>query len=613
MRKELTARAAEIEALSQDVTRREEVSRAEGGRLEESAKSLTAQRQSLAAERIAWEVERQAAREKEQRTRAELEAARAEAVELARQAPDMEARAAAALDRLTRAREQLREHLAEVHTYARQSRDDLEAAAKHVQSEAERFRQQELALHVARDEHRLAVAAFRQQLIEWHGQVGEMKQTLRQGESRLDRQQAEVNEQAERIANNAARLAEQAEQLQEKERIVAERRGEVDRHLTDMREWYRRKMRELSGIDAAEKEADGGEAVVVPLPAATDDAPAAEEATPAAAHSILSLTPEIDPGDRQLGDLLRTLGLVDADTLGALFLEARRQRKSLRQLLLAGNYLTLYQMALIEAGSLDGLILGPVRVIDRLQATPHEAVFRVFDPRADREAVLRHLAEAEMHDAVRPDEFRQRFAAAAAVKHEHVAATYEVLEVAGRPAVLQEWLTGVPSGDWPALAAAPGVWFRLVSQAALGLQAVHAAGLVHGRLHAGSFIMTGAGVLKMCGLGEPLWLAAPSEAEAVTESGPAGDLAGLGRIAAEWAAGAAVRKGGKAKPLPEALQGVLGALTADDPAKRPTSATALLTELERAGADVPGNAAAWERFVRQVREQSADPALRRSA
>jgi chromosome segregation ATPase len=616
MRRELAARAAEIEALSQDVTRREEVTRAEGGRLEESAKSLTAQRQSLAAERIAWEVERQAAHEKEQQTRAELEAARAEAVELARQAPDMEARAAAALDRLTRAREQLREHLAEVHAYARQSRDDLEAAAKHVQAEAERMRQQELGLHVARDEHRLAVAAFRQQLIEWQGQVGEMKQTLRQGETRLDRQQAAVNEQAERIASDAARLAEQAEELQAKERQVAERRGEVDRHLTDMREWYRRKMRELSGVDAAGKDADAddAEAVVVRLPAPEGEAPpAAAEAAPPAGHSILSLTPEVDPGDRQLGELLRTLGLVDADTLAALLLEARRQRKSLRQLLLAGNYLTLYQMALIEAGSLDGLILGPVRVIDRLQATPHEAVFRVFDPRSEREAVLRHLAEAEMHDAVRPDEFRQRFGAAAAVKHEHVAATYEVLEVAGRPAVLQEWLTGVPGGDWPALAAAPGVWFRLVSQAALGLEAVHAAGLVHGHLHAGSFVMTGGGVLKLCGAGEPLWLAGPAEGQSPAEPGPAGDLLALGRVAAEWAAGSAARKGAKARPLPEPLQAVLAALTADDPAKRPPSAAALLAELERAGGDVPANAAAWERFVRQVREQSADPALRRSA
>ena len=107
---------------------------------------------------------------------------------------------------------------------------------------------------------------------------------------------------------------------------------------------------------------------------------------------------------------------MDADALTALLTEARRQRRSLRQLLLAGNYLTLYQMALIEAGNLDGLVIGPVRVIDRLQAGPREAVYRVFDPRRNGDALLRWLAEAEMHDAVHPDEFRQRFGALAALR-----------------------------------------------------------------------------------------------------------------------------------------------------------------------------------------------------
>jgi len=43
--------------------------------------------------------------------------------------------------------------------------------------------------------------------------------------------------------------------------------------------------------------------------------------------------------------------------------------------------------------------------------TPKEAVFRVFDPRRGREAVLRHLSEAETALAGRADDFRQRFAA----------------------------------------------------------------------------------------------------------------------------------------------------------------------------------------------------------
>src|SRR5260370_22883673 len=120
-------------------------------------------------------------------------------------------------------------------------------------------------------------------------------------------------------------------------------------------------------------------------------APATAEssAEPAAdvemSSDILRLTEEVDSGDRKLGDLLRSLNLVESDTLRSLLVEARRQRRSLRQILLAGGYLTLYQMALIETENLDGLVLGPLRVIDRLRLTAHEAAYRVFDPRSGRE------------------------------------------------------------------------------------------------------------------------------------------------------------------------------------------------------------------------------------
>jgi hypothetical protein len=526
------------------------------------------------------------------RARAELEAARAAAEEAAGRLPELEGRAAVALERLVLARAQLREHLAEVHTFARQGREDLEGARKQLQADAERLRQEELDLQVARDEHRLAVAALREQIREWQGRVAEVRQALLQGETRLDRRRAEVEAQAQEVASASARLAEQAQHVQEQERMVAERRGEVDRHLADMLAWYRQKLRELAGLEPA------------------GEGPAGEEAPGAAEQGILSLTAEIDPGDRRLGDLLRELGLVDADTLAALLSEARRQRRSLRQALLAGHYLTVYQMALIEAGNLDGLVLGPVRVIDRLQATPREAVYRVFDPRSNAEALLRHLAESEMGDAVRPDEFRQRFGAAAGVRHPNVAATLEVLEIAGRPAALEEWVAGLPGTEWPALAAAPGVWFRLVSQAALGLHASHAAGLVHGHLHAASFVVTAGGVLKLCGLGEPRWLAVPPP-QGDEEPSAAGDLAALGALAASWAALAA--RGGKVKPLPGPLQGLLARWHPAEPGTGYTSAQELLDALDQAGAEVPANGAAWERFVRLAREESAGAALRASA
>jgi hypothetical protein len=572
--------------------------RAEAQRVAEAEAAVAGQRQALAAERIAWEVERQKAQDAAVRTRAELDACRQEVAAQGGDLPELEVRAAAALGRLTQARDQLREHLSEIHGYVRQSRADLEAVRRDFQAEAERVRRQEADLRGARDEHRLAVAAFRQQIVEWQGRVGDMKQALRLDATRLDRRAAQVHEQAQQVANTSARLAQQAEDLHALERLVAERRGEMERHLSDMREWYRRKMRELAGLDAGG--ADGGRAEA-------GDGSAAADAE-GGERGILSLTGDLDAGDRQLGDLLRSLELVDADTLTALLLEARRQRRSLRQLLLAGHYLTLYQMALIEAGNLDGLVLGPVRVIDRLQATPREAVYRVFDPRRNAELLLRHLAESEMDDAVRPDEFRQRFAAAAAICHPNVAATVEVLDIAGRPAVLQEWLHGLPGTEWPAVAGAPGVWYRLLSQAALALHTAHSAGLVHGHLHAASFVCTREGVLKLCGLGEPRWLAVPAPQQD-GEPSAAADLIALGHLAASWAASG---RGGKVKPLPEVLQAILRRFHADG-AHCYDSAAALLEDLDRAGPEVPANATAWERFVRQVRDESAATALRESA
>src|SRR5262249_44971150 len=114
-RQELTARAAEVEGQSRDLAQREEAHRAAVERLEDAERSLDGQRQALATERIGWEVERQAAQEAADQTRAQIEAARNELEPLVKLLPDLEARAAAALDRLARGREQLREHLAELH------------------------------------------------------------------------------------------------------------------------------------------------------------------------------------------------------------------------------------------------------------------------------------------------------------------------------------------------------------------------------------------------------------------------------------------------------------------------------------------------------------------
>jgi hypothetical protein len=61
------------------------------------------------------------------------------------------------------------------------------------------------------------------------------------------------------------------------------------------------------------------------------------------------------------------------------------------------------------------------------------------------------------------------------------------------------------------------------------------------------------------------------------------------------------------------LQAVLQRLTAERPEERYPTAAALLEDLDRVGPEVPANATAWERLVREVRELAADPGLRLSA
>jgi hypothetical protein len=91
------------------------------------------------------------------------------------------------------------------------------------------------------------------------------------------------------------------------------------------------------------------------------------------------------------------------------------------------------------------------------------------------------------------------------------------------------------------------------------------------------------------------------------------DIIALGRIAAAWAEPVEGREGKRARPLPAVLQAVLQRLTSEAAEARYPSAAVLLEELERAGADVPANAAAWERLLRHVREEAMETPLKMSA
>ena len=653
LRQQAEIRAAEVDRQVQTVAEREAALARQVVRVQEVGQAVAGERKALADARSQWEADRTTAEAAARTAREELDTFRTrvttEIDALRAEAPELEGQAKAALDRLTAAKDTLRGHLTELNDFARQSRADLEVVRAQVRIEADRLRTEEATLDRARAEHRLAVTAFRQQLVDWQGKVAEMKQGLARQESRLEARQAAVDQAARQVDATSQHLAEEKEQLKRDQEEVVQKRTEVERHLADMREWYRKKLRELAqarGTRSAERGAGNGEPergtrnaetegtpeFGKPRLAAIDDTGTPDSVPQTSPANPTDRVPnavieELEPGDRHLGELLRSLELVDADTLTALWTEASRQRRTLRQVLLASGAVTLYQLALIEAGNLDGLMLGRLRVIDRLRVTPREAMYRVLDPaRADGKSggvfLLRHLSDSEMQDAIHPDEFRQRFAAARDAAHPNLAATVEVLDVNGRPAVLQEWLTGLFSADWPAQAAHPGCWVRLVTMAAEGIESAHRFGLAHGRLTSDSFVLTTSGVLKVTGFGEPPWLSVGPAP--VGEPTPPADLRSLGQVVFGWSQLAARKKGGRAaKSFPAELVGVIRRLEADaEPpmgdtvaADRPySSATELVADLNRIARETGFSDDAWDKLLRHVAENAPDaPAILRQS
>jgi hypothetical protein len=529
--------------------------------------------------------------------RDDIETLRRQAQALLLELPDLELRAGTAVDRLSHAREQLRDHLGEVHAFIRQTQDDFAAAHARLRHEEAEFARKDADFRRLHDDHRLALVAFRQQMIDWQAQIKDVQRLIKKEDKGVENRQARVDDQEKQLDSTARELAVENVLLGVQKQTVSEQKNDLDRHVGDLRDWYRRKMRELAGggaeaeiVDATAALIDGDETPLVP----TD-------------RDILSITGPVDPSDQTLATTLTEHQLVDANAVHALLVEALRQRRPLKQVLVAAGAVTPYQLALIEAGKLDGLAIGPFRVVDRIRQTPYETIYRVFDPRRGQEALLRHLSEDAALDAVLPDEYRQRFTRLI-LPDAHVAGVLETLDLDNRPAIVQEWLTGLPANDWPPLAAAPGVCYRLLTQAALGLSALHKQSLVHGRLSEQNLILTPQGILKLRGANEPGWLTGAAEVAATV----ADDLLALGRIVSGWCTPTGVRKGSKTKPLPEKMLAILRRLqsTADDAYP---NVRALLDDLDQASADVPANPEAWDRLIRHVRDHAQPEAILRQS
>ena len=484
------------------------------------------------------------------------------------QLPGLLQQARIAVQQLAQARERLRTHLQEVHTYVAKCQNDLSQWQSQLSERGLQIHSAQDRLTKIHSEHRLEISQFKLFLSEWQEHLHAFRQSIAQDQSSLQERESQLAEEASRLQRSHNELDLRSGRVQELEEAIQTRRTSLNRHLHDLQSWYRLKIQEL-----AEKHLSH------------------ESRQPASTEPTILRWPASTPtSDARLVEQLLQLELLDVKTIEQLQQDAKRKQTSLKRWLLDAEILTAYQLQMIEMDRLEGLAIGPIRIIDRLRELPFETIYRVFDSKRGSEAILRHLHADVDND--RAAEFRQGFERALAVQHRHVACTYEIVEFENRPAALQEWVMGLPSTEWCKWASPMSLWLHLACQAVAALQAIHQQGLIHGHLHAGRVLLAPHGDLKLCGLGEPAWLIQSIPAQDPTQEQ---DLRALGKILRSWSPN--ISKAPGWRPSRDVLFSLVQGLTSPNLTAPYHSAESLADYLETERTKHPLDDDAWQAFL----------------
>lgn len=287
--------------------------------------------------------------------------------------------------------------------------------------------------------------------------------------------------------------------------------------------------------------------------------------------------------------------------------------------LVKDGLLSEFQAQLLLLGHSNGLTLGRYKLLDLIGRGGMSSVFLADDTRLNRQVAVKVFTMDDDMAALKK-RFEREARAVAAIDHPNVVRAFDFGEDGSLHYIVMEYVAGVDlhrlvkgSGPMPVELAC-----HYGRQAALGLQAVHAAGLVHRDIKPGNFLATNQGDLKLCDLGIVRYMT--RDQEPITDLHVAGSFLGTPQFLAPeqlenshtadhradiYGLGATVYYLLTAKPprrkllngssnvltpptpiarrrpdLPKALAKFLDRTLADDPATRPDSAAAFARFLE---------------------------------
>jgi serine/threonine protein kinase len=205
-------------------------------------------------------------------------------------------------------------------------------------------------------------------------------------------------------------------------------------------------------------------------------------------------------------DLLRALhdlDLIPAQDLERLMADAGDDPARLARVLVQAKKLTAYQAGALLQGKARGLLIGQYLVEEKLGSGGMGVVFKARHRPSQRVVALKILPPSFGRDADALRRFRREFQVASRLSHPNVIATIEANEDRGVHYLTMEYIPGhdldklVSRGGPMALKLA----LHCAIQAARGMEAAHAQGVVHRDIKPGNIMIDPAGAVRVLDLG----------------------------------------------------------------------------------------------------------------
>ena len=233
---------------------------------------------------------------------------------------------------------------------------------------------------------------------------------------------------------------------------------------------------------------------------AGDDIPMVFEPLPAGAENA---RPRAPVGLDEFRRAVQELGLIPAEEFERFVAGATGGVPDLARALVRAGKLTPYQAGALSQGKARGLVIGNYFILDKLGAGGMGVVFKARHRRLGRVVALKILPPSLARDTDLLSRFRREVDVAARLSHPNIVSVLDADEDRGVQFMTMEYIEG---NDLDRLVRDGGVLpvdqaLDCVIQAARGLEAAHAQGIVHRDIKPGNLMLDGSGLVRVLDLG----------------------------------------------------------------------------------------------------------------